>query len=492
MIKTCLFKLLPLIIILTGLIPRLYKINLPLLDAKPHREIHTAEVTRNLFYDHFNVLYTRTRLWADEPGYYFCEFPFYNFLAAIPYQITGSVNEIWGKLLSVLSSVGLAVCFYLLVKKQFNSNVALWALVFMYLISPQEIILSRNYQPDQFGLFLGMASLFSFSNWISQGKIRDYFISFILFILTLLVKIQFFPFGFPMLYLAFKKWGWTFYTKKPVILYAFTTIPTILWFIHVKSVYLDNPGLQSAFILQSNYWIAFEKFLDIRWYINLFFDFIEQIITLPTFLLAIVAIFIKQRRNYSFIYIWLFGLFIFCVSFSRNIHYWYYQVPILFPFVILAGISIDIISKLLKNNFVFLNLLKIVLVIAIMIFTGKPYVLRTYAISEKHQYVLETADMVKKIAKPESKIITSAYNSAALTYYSLKPDMWGATFEINEPGCASICTITKFKKLIEWGAKLYAVSDNSEFIKNPDFYEFLKTNFKLATNNSYYSVFYLK
>ena len=467
--RSLLFKLLPLVIICIGLFPRLYKINLPLLDAKPHREIHTAEVTRNLYLDNFNVLYTKTKLWADEPGYYLCEFPIYNVLAAIPYVIFGTINEVWGKLISVFSSIGLAIFFFLLIRKYFNNTVAVWALIFAYLISPQEIILSRSYQPDQFGLFLGMGSLYFFSCWISYRKISDYFYSIILFMLTLLVKVQFFHFGVPMIYLAYEKFGKNFVKNKFIILYCISGIPILLWLTHIKSVYLLYPNLQSAFVLNANYWIALDKIFNLNWYINIFYDFIEQVITLPVFMLALTAFFIKTKVKFNFIFSWLFGLLIFVFLFSRNINYWYYQVPILFPLTVLAGITVDYLSTYLKNTIKLRKFYTIVIIITLMIFTGKPYLLRTYASSLNHKYVLETANNVKNIAKSNSKIITSSYNNASLTYYSLRPDMWGATFDINEPSCTNSCAIDKFENLIKWGASLYVVSDESEFLQNPEF-----------------------
>jgi len=104
------------VVLMLGLGVRLYNINLPLLDIKPHREIHTAEETRNLYYDG-EILYPKSKLWADEPGFYLAEFPIYNSIIAALYKVNGSVNETWGRVVSVLSSVGVAVIFYQLVKK---------------------------------------------------------------------------------------------------------------------------------------------------------------------------------------------------------------------------------------------------------------------------------------------------------------------------------------------------------------------------------------
>lgn len=474
-----------LVILSVGLIIRLYRINLPLLDAKPHREIHTAEETRNLYYD-WELMYPKSKLWADEPGYYLAEFPLYNSVVATLYRTTGSVDETWGKLVSVASSVAVALIFFTFVTDIFNPTIALLSLTFFYLFSPQEIILSRNFQPDQFGLFFGIASVYFFFRWIKGKSFKNYIYSFIFFTITLLVKVQFFSFGAPIIYLAIAKWKKKVFKKPFLYFYLFTLLPFFFWWRHIKIVYETFPNLHSAPLLNPTGWIDLSIFTNVRWYINVGFDFVEEITTLPVFLLALIGLFMKTKYDTKILYAWYGGLFLYILLFIGKFHFWYYQVPLLFPTVIFASLAASKLYEKLKSYIYYPRFLSIIFLLFAALITARPYVFRAYIPADRHKEVLQTAKFVRNNALPNAKIITSSYNSAVLTYYSLRSDMWGATFDINEGNCTGICTIKQFKKLIDWGGQLYAVSDKSEFSKNPVFLEYLNKTFPklLETENA--------
>lgn len=289
-----------------------------------------------------------------------------------------------------------------------------------------------------------------------------------------------------MLFLAFNKWGLSVFTKPLLYAYGITLIPFLLWWRHIKLVYAQFPQLHSAALLQPTNWMDFSILLNIHWYINVFYDFAEQITTVPVFLLALVGLYMTQQKNRGLVFSWLAGLILYAFLFIGKIHFWYYQVPFLFPIVILAGNTIAIIKQKSGAYIRYPKLIIGVIILAAMALTGRPYLLRTYTTDPRHQAIITTATFIRTHAPQQSKIIASSYNNAALTYYSLRPDMWGATLDINEPGCTANCTIAKFEKLIKWGGQLYTVSDTREFNQNPIFLQYLNRQFPklLETNNT--------
>jgi len=267
------------------------------------------------------------------------------------------------------------------------------------------------------------------------------------------------------------------FSQLPLYIFATAVIPFLLWWWHIKIVYETFPQLHSGVLLNPANWLHFELLINPRWYINIGYDFVEQITTLPVFLLAFLGLFIVKKKNTGLLYAWFGGLIIYALTFIGKIHFWYYQVPFLFPTVIFAGITAHLIHAKLAKEFANGKSLFIFLVLVAAILTARPYLLRTYQIASRHEAVIETGQFVQRIAPPNAKIITSSYNSAALTYYALRPDMWGATHDINQENCADSCTIEQFEKLIDWGAELYAVSDKSEFITNPVFLRYVNENY---------------
>ena len=61
-------KFLFLVIILIGLTIRLWKIDIPLLEFNPSRQIQTAEITRNLYREGFKVLTPSVHYLGPGPG----------------------------------------------------------------------------------------------------------------------------------------------------------------------------------------------------------------------------------------------------------------------------------------------------------------------------------------------------------------------------------------------------------------------------------------
>ena len=464
------------VIVFVGLCLRLYNINLPLLDAKPHREIHTAEETRNIFYDK-EIFYPKAKLWADEPGYYIVEFPLYNGLVALLYHFFG-IQEVLGKMVSMVASVGVATFFYLFVLRIYGKLVAYSSLIFIYLLSPQEIVLSRSYQPDQLGFFLGLLSIFYFSKWLDKRKIGDFLIAWFGITFMLLVKISFFPFLFPIIFMGLKKMRLKTFTDRAMLLYVATTIPVALWYLHVKTVYSNFPQLHSAVLISPTDWLTIGRLFDLHWLVNVFYDFVDQVITLPIAILTFMAFFLKQKSHFGLIFSWLVGLLLYILFFIGKFHFWYYQVPLLFPLAILAGLTVEKFYAKYTRVFVKHKLFAIVLVFGLMILTGRPYLLRTYEIAQIHESVIPIATKVKEIAKPHAKIIASSHDSAALTYYALRPDMWGGTLVLHDPSCINACVINKFEELRAWGASLYALSDKQELSVQPEFAAHLKSRYK--------------
>src|SRR3989344_2851928 len=87
-------------------VPRLYKISNPVADWHSWRQSDTAAVARSLYTEEFNLLFPRAHNYLPMNGlpnpnrYFLNEFPFYNALVALIYQITG-VNEMFARLVSV-------------------------------------------------------------------------------------------------------------------------------------------------------------------------------------------------------------------------------------------------------------------------------------------------------------------------------------------------------------------------------------------------------
>src|SRR3989338_9681990 len=89
------------LILVLGLMLRLYKIKPALLELVPNRQLIDAKI----------VLVAYERGW-NNLNLHLYGFPFYHWIVANVYKLWGGVNEVAGRWVSVGFSVGAAIIFY--------------------------------------------------------------------------------------------------------------------------------------------------------------------------------------------------------------------------------------------------------------------------------------------------------------------------------------------------------------------------------------------
>src|SRR5438034_1292376 len=108
-------------IIFVGLSVRLWRLSIPLLEFYPTRQVQTAEITRNLYFDN-NILQPSVNYFGPGHTVFALEFPIYNFVVSVLYKMFGGPNEILGRLFSI--SGWLLVCYFLykITRKYFDTT----------------------------------------------------------------------------------------------------------------------------------------------------------------------------------------------------------------------------------------------------------------------------------------------------------------------------------------------------------------------------------
>lgn len=110
----------------------LHRLDLPLLEFYPVRQIQTADITRTLYQVDWNIL-KPVRYNGSELKAFILEFPLYNAVAALGYAATGGVHESIGRLVSVAGWLGAGFCLYVLVRRYFGDTTALVSLFFFHM-----------------------------------------------------------------------------------------------------------------------------------------------------------------------------------------------------------------------------------------------------------------------------------------------------------------------------------------------------------------------
>jgi len=230
--------LLLVVILLAAFLVRLYKIDNPVADWHSWRQADTAAVSRNFIKNGYDLLLPRFDDLSDVTtgrenlmGLRFVEFPIYNLIHAFLAQsFPNRPLEWWGRMVSIIFSLGSIIFLYLLTRKYLGKLTALLA-VFFFALLPFNIYYSRVILPEPMMVFTSLAMIYFFDFWLDEGKLSPvFYIFFIIFTaLSLLLK-PFTVFLFPVLfYLVWHKWGFSFLKKKLLYLAIIAVAPFILW-----------------------------------------------------------------------------------------------------------------------------------------------------------------------------------------------------------------------------------------------------------------------
>jgi len=236
--KLCLFA-----IILLAVALRLYRIDSPLADWHSWRQADTSAVSRNFVKNGFDLLHPRFDDLSNVAsgkenlqGYRFVEFPFYNSLQAAFFRYLGYFSlEIWGRITSVIFSVGSLLFLYLLARRFTDDRIALLT-AFFFAVLPFNVYYGRVTLPEPLLVFTCLGMLYCWSGWI-ETKPKISLAGFMVLLaaviftaVTLLIK----PYGLfyllPAFYLALKTWR---FKLKLWLVFAFSIclsfIPFLLW-----------------------------------------------------------------------------------------------------------------------------------------------------------------------------------------------------------------------------------------------------------------------
>lgn len=485
-----------LIILLLGLTVRLYKINLPLLEFYPSRQIQTADIARNFLRNNFNIL--NPTVSYSGPGYtpFLIEFPGYNYAVAILYSIFG-ISEVIGRYVSLvgwLLSLILVYKIALKISSKITANIA----ALFYCLSPLSVLISRSFQPDQWMLTFSLAGIYSILLW--QGKNMFYFYLSAIFIsASILIKIPAVIFTLiPISYLILK-------SKKhlsKIHNYSYLTIallPVTLWFTY--AYFRNISGLPTLGNFSLSNWFGFEVFLNPKYYLNIF-GFEYNLVLLPIgIILFVIGVFQKLKSNQSFLYCWLVGVILYFLIFNKhNMTHEYYHLPLLPIAVLFIGIAGEKIWTTIRINVVSRSILVSILIFTIFMLMISPTYRRAYKPIDRFSYVTTVAVKIRSVTKPSDLIIGSMDSGPSLVYYSNRN---GWQFAINREDTEAqfsfygiknakiIDPIEDLENLRRQGAVIFATANKSQFTANAIFAKYMYSNYPVITENNNFIIFSL-
>ncbi len=329
------------LIIVIGLIARLYKIDNAVADWHSWRQADTAAVARNFYQEGYNPFIPKfdSMLAVSQPPidnperYRFVEFPIYNSIVYFVYLINGGVDEKLARLVSAVISLGSIVFIYLLTKRYFSRFTAFVASL-LFAILPFNVFFSRVILPEPTLVFLCLGTLYFIDRWIFENKFWLYLLGTIFTILALLTKPMAAIYIFPLIYSYWQKEKTIWPIPKRYFLWI---IPSLLPFWGWRWWIGHHPeGIPSSEWLFNGTGIRFRPAFW-RWILQDRFG--REILTVTGTVLFFLGLLIKPSNKEGYLlHLLALASFIYLIVFATgNVTHDYYQVIIVPALVIFTA-----------------------------------------------------------------------------------------------------------------------------------------------------------
>ena len=407
------------LLLLAGFAVRLWKIDSPIADWHSWRQADTASVARIYRDEGINVLFPKyydistIQTGSYNPqGLRLVEFPIYSVIHAAVSSAVPSVSfEVWGRLISIVCSLGSAYLLYLIGRKLYGKWTGL-AAAFLFLFIPYNIYFSRVILPEPMTVFFGLAALCFFLIFIENENVWMVILSGVFLALSTLLKPFTFVYALPMLYLAVKKYGfWGIFRKKALLFFAdIAVIPFLLWRAWENKYPTGIPGF--GWIFNSDE----IRFRPSFWF-WMFGERIGKLILGVWGMIPFSMGLLKIKKNNLFGLFFVIGVLLYVVVVATaNVRHDYYQVLLVPAIVLITAQGIvelwnaENFNKIISRS---LLVFSVFLMLVIGYVQAKPY----YQIN--HYEIVDAGAAVDRLT-PKDAVVIATYNGDTAFLYQTK------------------------------------------------------------------------
>jgi 4-amino-4-deoxy-L-arabinose transferase-like glycosyltransferase len=438
------FDLAVLLIVLLAIAFRLYRIDVPFVDAHSWRQVTNADITRHFAEGSMNPLVPRVS-WGGLNGVVGMEFPLLHYLTAVVWLVTGE-HEIVARLVAVAFSVGAVIAIYFLGVRLLGRPAGR-AAAFLLAVSPSAVYFGRSFLSDTPMLVLSIAAVLAWDRYFDRPTVGRVALAALMTALAGLVKLPAILVLGGIGGLALSRLGWAAFRDTRLWAGIMAAIAMIAaWYWYADWIFLQSGLTQAVFRPSGTYpasdvgdvyfqsishWATAERLLNPAFWWDMTKRFWELHLTPLGFLGAIAGI-VAMRRSPRWLPIGLWTLAGFTLVVVAAEGQWaheFHQLPVLPPLALLFGAAAAplfdaaVLRRHAPRRLASIGMGFALSLIAVAAFRWSSVIPDLYRPDVPTEHFIGHGSIVQAVTPPDALMITVDYesggaNSPMLLYYA--------------------------------------------------------------------------
>lgn len=438
------FDLAVVFIVLLAAAFRLYRVDIPLLDAHSWRQVTNADITRHFSEGVMNPFVPRVS-WGGRNGIVGMEFPLLHSITAIIWRVTGETHTS-ARLVTIAFSMTSVVLIYFLGARLFSKPVGR-AAAFLFAVSPSLVYFGRAYLSDTPMVTFSIAAVLAWDRYFDRPGRRRASLAALLTALAALVKLPAILILAPIGGLALSRLGWAALRDRRLVAGCGVAVALVAaWYWYADRIYLDTGLTQAVFrpsgtypadiapdvaYLTTSHWSTGARLLSYDFWAEIIDRFWGKHLTPFGSLGALLGVaFVWRERRALPVLLWtLAGLALLVVSAEGNYNHEFHQLPLLPPLALLVGVAASPLfdGEYLKR-FLPIRVASVVVALALLgvsvqAFRASNVLISWYRMDNLVEQFLAHGNFLQSVIPADALIVTVDYgqfgaNSPMLLYYA--------------------------------------------------------------------------
>ncbi|MPY86355.1 MAG: phospholipid carrier-dependent glycosyltransferase [Luteitalea sp.] len=343
------------LILAFGAALRLLYVTAPFGEAHHFRQLYNADIARAFAEESLNIFYPMVN-WGGPARYVATEFPLSQFLVGLLYVAFGE-NEIYGRVVSIVFSLGTVAAVYALGRYWFGASVGRGA-AFLLAISPSQVFFGRTFLSDVPMVCFSVMALLWFTVYVDTARRSALIAGAISLAVAGMVKLPAVLVLAPIFYLAWEqRRGQWLRDRRLLVATAIALIAIGAWYVHgyfiFKQTGLTVPLYAASAVYPSpladtllpfesvSHWPTVALLVDPAFYadmLNRVWDLHLTPLGVAGAALGFLLTWRSPRRRIVDVWMLAGVLFFFATANGQSRHE-YYQLPLLPPATLYFGLA---------------------------------------------------------------------------------------------------------------------------------------------------------